>query len=147
MKVGHILTYLLGLLLQVGNDSFNCLVDTALQIHGVGACGHVLQTYADDFLCEDSSGGGTVTGLVVGLGCHFPYHLGTHVLETVLELHFLGYGNTVLGDLRSTEFLVDNHIASLRTEGYLHCVCKSVHAFLHQAAGFHIEFDFFCHDF
>ena len=64
----HVLTDFLSLLLQVSHNCLYGLVDTAFQVHRVGACGHVLQTYADNLLSEDCSGSGTVTGLVVGLG-------------------------------------------------------------------------------
>ena len=57
------------------------LVDTALQVHRVGTCGHVLHAYADDSLCQHRSGRRTVTGVVVGLRSHLLDHLGAHVGE------------------------------------------------------------------
>ena len=39
--------------------------------------------------------------------------LGTDVLELVLELHSLGNGHTVLGNLGTAPALLDDHVAAL----------------------------------
>src|SRR5690606_29778563 len=57
----------LGSLLQFGDQGFNSLVDTALEVHRVHAGGHVLHAFADDGLGQHGGGGGTVTGVVAGL--------------------------------------------------------------------------------
>ena len=43
------------------------LVDTALEVHGVGTGGNVLDTYIHDALCEYGSGSGTITRIVASL--------------------------------------------------------------------------------
>ena len=68
------------------------------------------------------------------------------VLELILELNLLCYRYTVLSDLRSTELLLDNYVAALRTKCYLYCICQLVHTLLHSIAGLNIEFDIFCHN-
>ena len=40
-------------------------------------------------------------GKIIGLRCHFPQHLGAHVLELVLQFDFLGNRHTVLGEIQS----------------------------------------------
>ena len=87
----------------------------------------------------------TVAGLLVGLGSDFLDHLGTHVFETVLELHFLRDGHTVLGNLGSSELLVNDNVASFRTEGHLDGVRQCVGPALHRGTDVGIEFDFLCH--
>ena len=141
-----VVTHFLALFLEVSHDSLDGFVDTAFEVHRIGAGGDILQTYVDDALGEDRSGGRTVTGLVVGLGSHFLDHLGTHVLEAVFQFDLLGHRDTVLGHLRGAEFLVDDDIAAFRAEGHLHCVCQCVGTFLHQVPGINIEFDLFCHN-
>ena len=130
----------------VGDHGLDGLVDTTLEVHGVGTCGNVLDTHVDDGLGQHGSGSGTVTGLLVGLGSNFLDHLGAHVLVFVLEFDFLCYGDTVLGNVRSTEFLIDYHVAAFRTEGNFDCVCKLVCSLFHLGADVGIEFYLFCHD-
>ncbi len=52
-------------LAHYGRDS---LVDTALEVHRIGSGGNVLEAYAYDSLCQYGSRGGTITGLIAGLG-------------------------------------------------------------------------------
>src|ERR1035437_884986 len=49
----------------------------------------------------------------------FPPHLGAHVLERVLQLDFLGHRHAVLGDARTAEFLLQNHVPALGAQRYL----------------------------
>ncbi len=138
---------LLALLAQ-GLDHFgHGLVDTALEVHRVGTGRHVLQTYADDRLGQHRGGRRTVAGVVVGLRSDLLDHLGAHVGESVFELHLLGHRNTVLGDLRSTELLIDNHITALGTQRYLYCVRQRIDTLLQELARLDIVFDILCHNF
>ena len=124
----------------------NSLVDTSLQIHRIGTGGNILQTLVDDSLSKDGGSSGTITSIVASLGSHALNELGTGVLELVLELHLLGHGNTVLGNLGSTKLLLDNYIATLRTESYLYCIGQLVNTLLEQVTGICIELDIFSHD-
>src|SRR5690606_10445415 len=58
----------LGQFLDLGNDGRGGLVDAALQVHRVHAGSDGLQAFVDDGLGQNGSGGGAVTGCVVGLG-------------------------------------------------------------------------------
>src|SRR5712691_8775974 len=102
--------------LQLLHDQLDRLVDAALQRHRVGARGNRFQTLAEDRLCQHRRGGRAVPGDIGGLGGHFLHHLGAHLL---------------LNDV----------VATLRTEGDLHRVCQLVHAPLEARAGLRIEFE------
>ena len=140
-----VVTHLLGLCLDVLHDSLDGLVDTALQIHGIGTGGDILQSLAYDGLSQYGSRGGTVAGIVTRLAGHALHELCTCILEGVCQFYFLGHGDTVLGDVGSTELLLDDDVASLGTQGDLYCVSQLIYALLHLLAGVNIEFDIFCH--
>ncbi len=133
----------LGQLLQLGDDGDGRLVDAALQVHRVHAGSDGLQALVDNGLGQDGGGGGAVTGLVVGLGGNVLDQLGAHVLEAVLQLDFLGNGNAVLGDGRSTEALLQHHVAAFRAEGRFYRISQDVHTDQHLLACGVAEFDFF----
>src|SRR3546814_15840487 len=59
---------------------------------------------------------------------HLAHHLRAHVLELVGELDLLGHRDTVLGGARSTEGLVDHHVAALGTQGDLYGIGQNVDA-------------------
>src|SRR5690606_15594473 len=127
----------------LADDGRGGLVDAALEIHRVHAGGNGLQAFVDDGLGQHGSGGGAVTGSVVGLGSDVLDQLGAHVLELVLQLDFLGNGHAVLGNQRSAEALVQNHVAAFRAEGGLHGISQDVDADQHLLASGVAEFDFF----
>ena len=142
-----VVVHLLSHACDVVDHSGDGLVDTALQVHGVGTCGDVLQSLGNDRLCQHGSSGGAVAGIVAGLRGHALHELCASVLEAVFEFDFLGYGDTVLGNLGSTEFLLNHYVASLRAEGHLYCVGQLVDTLLEEVASLNIEFNVFCHDF
>ena len=146
LNLGIVVTDFLALLLEVSDNSRDSFVDTPLEVHRVGTGGHILQTNVDDSLGKNRGGGSTITSLLISLGSDFLNHLGAHVGIPVLKLDFLGDSHTILGDLRSTELLVDNDITALRSKGYLHGVSQSVSSFLHLGADINIEFYLFCHN-
>ena len=146
LDLGEIRADLLALLPQRLHDRRNGLVDTAFQVHRVGSGRHVLQTDADDRLRQHGCGGRTVARIVVGLRSDLADHLGAHVGESVLQFHLLGHRHTVLGDLRSTEFLVDNHVAAFGTERDLYGVRQRIDTLLEQLARLNIVFDILCHN-
>ncbi len=137
--------YFLSVGLDILDDGGYGLVDTAFEVHGVGPSGDVLQTGVDDGLSQNGSSGGAVASLVVGLRGNLLHHLGTHVLDAVLQFDFLSHGHTVLSHLGSTKFLVDNDIAAFRAEGYFYCVCQCINALAELFASVIIENYFFCH--
>ena len=121
---------------QVFHHGGDRLVNAAFQVHGVGAGGDIFQTVVENDLCQNCGGGCAVAGLVVGLGGNLLHHLRAHVLNGLLQLNLLGDRHAVLGDLRSTEFLVDNDVTAFRTEGDLHRIGQSVHTFFQTFPGF-----------
>ena len=137
--------HLLALFAEVLHNGCDGLVDTPLEVHRVRAGGHVLDTHADDGLGEHRGGGGTVAGVVIGLGGYLLDNLGTHVGEGLFEFHFLGYRHTVLGDVRRTELAVDYHIPSFRAERYLYRIGERIDALFQKLAGFRIVFYLFSH--
>ncbi|SCB64893.1 unnamed protein product [Fusarium graminearum] len=113
-------------LLEELDDGLNSSLDTAAEVHGVAAGGNVLDSLGEDGTGENSSGGGTVTGDLVGLGSNILEELGTEVLELVLEAHSAGNGNTIyndlleviqtLGDLGRAKAGLNEDISALGTE-------------------------------
>ena len=91
---------------QALNNSLNGLVDTATQSDGVGASHYVAQTLVNQGLSQNGSGGGTVTGDVVGLLSNFLGQLSTDLLERLFELDLLGDGDAVVGDGGGAPLLV-----------------------------------------
>src|SRR5690606_25703261 len=146
----------LGQFLQLGDDGGGGLVDAALQIHRVHAGGNRLEAFVDDGLVDAwlqsrlchsdgnrlvafvddrlgqyGGGGGAVTGGVVGLGGNVLDQLSAHVLELVLQLDLLGDGDAVLGNQRSAEAAIQDHVAAFRAEGGLDGVGQNVDANQH----------------
>ena len=70
-----------------------------------------------------------------GLGGDFAHHLGAHVLELVLKFDFLGNRDTVLGDARGAEGLVEDDVAAFRAERDFHRVGENVDAAEHLDRG------------
>ena len=124
----HVRAHLFGLCGDTLYDLGYGLVDTALQVHRVSTGGDVLQTYADDGLCQNGCGSRTVASLVVRLGGYLLNQLCAHVLVRAGQLDFLGHRHAVLGDLRCAKFLLDDHVATLGAERYFDCICQFVYA-------------------
>ena len=119
---------LLGISGEVCDGAVYSLLDTAADNHRICACGYVLHALVDECLSEKSSGGGAVSGSIVGLGRNFADELCAHVLGCVLKLDLLCDGNTVVGDQRSAELLVEDNVSALRSESDLNRICKLIYA-------------------
>src|SRR5690606_9302084 len=133
----------LGQVFQLSNDGGGRLVDAALQVHRVHAGSDGLQAFVDDGLSQNGSGGGAVTGCIVGLGRYVLDQLGAHVFEGVFQFDFLGNRNTVFGDGRGTEGFGQNHVTAFRAEGGFDGVGQYVDANEHFLAGGIAKLDFF----
>ena len=94
----------------------HCGFDATLEAHWVGASSNVAQALVHDGLSENGCGGGAVASYVVGLGCDLFDELSAHVFESIFELNFTSDGNTIVGDCRSAELLVENNVATLGAE-------------------------------
>jgi hypothetical protein len=103
-------------LLEVADDDLDGLVDALLDHGRVGAGRDVAEAFGVDDLGQDRGRGRAVAGDVRRLGGHFLDQLGTHVLEVVLELDFLGHRDTVLGAGGGAELLVDDHVLAAGAE-------------------------------
>ena len=95
---------------------FNGLFYASTDGHRVCSGSFVLQALQEDGLRYDGSGGGAVTGDVIGLGGYFLYHFGTHVLVRVFQFYFLGYCDTVLCDGRGTEAFFNDYVSAPRSQ-------------------------------
>lgn len=120
-----------GSFLQVLEDVVNGQIYTSSQIHGVHAGSDALATFLEDGSSEDGGGGGTITSFVVGLVGDVLNEGSTEVHVSVSEFDILGDGDTILGDLRSTEGLVNDDISTFRAEGDLDGISESFATFEH----------------
>jgi len=76
----------------------------------------------------------------------FLHHLRAHVLERIRKLDFLRYGDSVLGDGRCAELLVDDDVSAFGTEGDLHRLGELIDTALESGAGVNVKMEFFgCH--
>src|SRR6185437_14542163 len=133
---------LLGVPDEVGDHGLDSQVDAAFQVHGVHAGGNRLGAFLHDRGREDRRGGGAVAGRICGFRRDFAHHLRAHVLELVVELDFLGDGDTVLGDAGRAERLVEHDVAALRTERDLHRIVENFDTAQHPVTGINAEFNF-----
>ena len=110
----------------MGDNCGHTRINTTFDFHGIGASGNQFCTFTENGLSQHSGGGGAVAGNIRGLGGNLAHHLGAHVLESVFNLDFLGHGYTILGDDRRAKGLLNQHITTLRSKGYLDCIGKGV---------------------
>src|SRR5262249_48339261 len=108
--------------------------------------GHVLQPFTEDRLRQHRRRGGAVARDIRGLGCHLLDHLGADVLVLVPELDFLRDGDTVLGDRRAAELLVDDDVAPLRAQRGLHRLGHDRHALEERGPGLVVELELLRHE-
>ena len=124
--------YLHALLLQILDDDLDSLIDTSLDFQWGSTGCDVLKSNADDALGEDSSGGGPISGVVIGLRGYLLDQLGSHILIRILQLDLLGYGYTVLGDVGSAKLAIQDHVASLWSESRLNRIGELVDTILQE---------------
>ena len=127
------------LLLELGDDRLDALLDAALDAHRVGAGADVLEALGDDGLGEHDGGRGAVAGDVVGLGRDLLEELRAHVLERILELDLRGDGHAVVGDRGRAVLLVEHDVAALGPERDADRVGEAVDAALEAAPGHLVE--------
>jgi hypothetical protein len=134
-----------GLLLDACANRDDGGFDAALDGHGVGAGGDVLEAFVDHGLRQDRCGGRAVTGDVVGLGGGFFQKLRAHVLEGVFQLDLLGDGDAVGAHVGGAELLVDDDVTAAGPERHLDGVGQFVHASLKRLSCLVAVDDLFCH--
>jgi len=130
-------------LAQFFDDSDGRFVDTALQVHRVHAGSDGFQAFVDDRLSQNGCSGSTVTSVIVGTGGNVFNQLRAHVFEAIFQLDFFGNGHAVLGDGRSAEALLDDHVTAFRAQGRFYCVSQDVYTGQHFFTGGVAEFNFF----
>ena len=126
-------------LLQLRDDRLDALLDAALEAHRVGPGADVLEALGDHRLAEDDGGRRAVAGDVVGLGGDLLEELRAHVLEWILELDLLGDRHPVVGDRRRAVLLVEDDVATLRSEGDADRVGQAIDAALEAPTGHLVE--------
>ena len=114
----------LGDFCELGDDGLSGFHDAALKRDRVCTGGDVAEAFFVDGFSKHGCGGGSVTGDVGCFGGNLTDELCAHVFVRALEFDFLGNGDTVLGDRRGTEFLVEDDVASGRPEGRLDGTCE-----------------------
>ena len=114
-------------------------LDALLQYHRVGTGSYVPHALMNHSLCQKGCSSSTITSNVVGLGSNLAHQLCAHVLKRILQLNIPGDGNAIVSDGRSTEFLVQNHVAALWTKSNLYCVCQCINALAQCTACFFIK--------
>jgi len=132
---GHVVELLL--------DELACDLNAASEVHGVHAGCHGLDAFPEDGAGQDGGGGGPVACDVVGLLRDRLDEVGAEVDLAVGELDVLGHCDTVFGDLGGAERLVQDHVAPLRTQRDLHCVCQLVSTHQHLVPAFLPEHNVF----
>ena len=90
----------------------------------------------DHGLSQQGSGGGAVTGNIVGLGGNLLHQLSAHVLKGIGQLHFLGDADAVIGEEGSAVLLIQNHVAALGAQGDLNSIGQLINTGLQSLAGF-----------
>ena len=131
---------------RLGNSD-GSLVDTVLKSHGIRAGGEVLKSLAVDGLGEERRRRRAVARDVIRLGGDFLNHLSAHILEGIGKLDFLGYGNSVLGDLGRAELLVDDDVTAGRTESRSYGARKLLDTGENLLTSFCIKFNLLSHFF
>ena len=124
---------------------YDAALDAALESHGVGPCGDVLESLVYDRLRENRGRGRAVARHVVGLARGLFQKLGAHILERVLKLDLLGDRDAVGAYLGWAEFLVEHHVSSAWAEGYADGVGHDVNTALHRGSCFFAELKLFRH--
>ena len=130
-------------LLQLFDDAGDGLLDAALERHRIGASRHVLEAFTEDRLREHRRRRRAVTGKIRRLGRDFLHHLRAHVLDRIREFDFLRDRHAVLGHGRRAKLLVDDDVASLRTERDFHRFGQLIDAALQCRACLDVKMQFF----
>mmetsp|Transcript_19663 Transcript_19663/g.47666 ORF Transcript_19663/g.47666 Transcript_19663/m.47666 type:complete len:223 (-) Transcript_19663:166-834(-) len=116
----------LGPLGQVLEHNLHSSINSALQIHRVHPSGDGLAPLHHDSTTKNGGGGGSVSGNIIGLRRDLLEQLSPQVLHLVLQVHRLGHGDPILGHLRRTKRLLDDHVPPLGAHGPRHRVGQHV---------------------
>ena len=103
----------------------------------------LLEAFFVDGFGENGRRGGAVARDVAGLAGDFAHELGAHVFVGILKLDLLGDRDTVLGDGRGAEFLVEDDVAAGWPEGCLDGASEFLDAAQERVPGCLVELELF----
>ena len=135
----------LGVLLDFVHGQLNSLVHTLLQLDGSHASCNSLQAFPNHGVCQNGGSSSSVTSNIVCLCGNFFQELGSHILVGIFQFNFPCNRYSVLCNGGSTEFLVQQHVASLGSQGNLYSLGNLLYTGQQFFAGIFIEKQLFCH--
>lgn len=109
-------------------DHSGSLLDAGVKSDGVDTRGDGPNTIVDDGLGHDRRGGGTIAGLGVGLGGDLLDELGADILLGILEADLTSDGDAIVDNFGGAVVALQDDVATLRTERYLHSIGDLVDA-------------------
>ena len=110
------------------NKNANSFFNALLQDHRICTGCYVSHAFMNHGLSKQSCGGCAVACYVIGLCCDFLYELSAHIFKGILQFDFAGNGYTVIDNVRSAEFLVQNNIPAFRSQSNFYCVSQLINA-------------------
>lgn len=108
--------------LDLFGDHSGGLLDAGVKSDGVDTRGDGPNTIVDDGLGHDRRGGGAIAGLGVGLGGDLLDELGADVLLGILEADLTSDGDAIVDDFGGAVVALQDDVATLGTERYLHSI-------------------------
>ena len=120
-------------------------LNPGLHLDRVDAGNDGLEPFIEDGFSHHGRGGGSVAGHVTGLARDFANHAGAHVLVDVFQLNFFGHGDAVFRDGGAAETLLQDDVASLRTQRDLHGASQLGNPAANRFAGFLFKCNDLCH--
>src|SRR5699024_260046 len=127
------------LVLQRCGDSRNSLVDTAAQCDWVGTGSNVAQAFRNQGLSQNSCGGGTVTGYIIGALGNLFDEFGTDFFVGVLELDLFSDRDTIIGDSRRAPLFFQYDIAPAWAQGNFDRLSQGIQTRFEAAASFFVK--------
>src|SRR5699024_2120962 len=128
---------------------FYCLFcssrDTAVELNWVSSRSYVAQAFKNQSLCQQSSGRGAITSVVVGLGGNGLHQLRAEVFKRILNVDITRDGHAIISHGWAAERLRQHYVATTWAERDFHCVGESIYAALDALAGFLIKCNQLCH--
>src|SRR5699024_2603656 len=128
---------------------FYCLFcssrDTAVELNWVSSRSYVAQAFKNQSLCQQSSGRGAITSVVVGLGGNGLHQLRAEVFKRILNVDITRDGHAIISHGWAAERLRQHDVATPSAERGLPCVGERIHAALDALPGLSITCRWLCH--
>ena len=115
---------LLRLLTNLGRNCLTGRCDSARECHRICTRRNHLQTLAINRFGENGRGRGSITCDVVGLACRLFDELAGEILVRVIQFDIFGDSHTVFRDLWRTPALIQNGVATARSQGAANGSCQ-----------------------